>query len=435
MVNRLIKIAVLTGAAHVFTIITLKFLSERVTAEKISLLGEVDSLFQLIVIIIAMGLQLSAVREIATSPDWKTTYYETQTARLTMSIVLIPLSLLSVFNHQYKYFLLAPVFALSGDYALYARAKPVFASVISFFRVALPSLLLIIITFLRNDWSLPIYIISTILIYLITNKIITNSLQVPLWYTPSTKSLKLYLKSFYLGLTSLFWYILGLGLIILVPYFYNTQITAVAYIGLKIYMVFKGLLRIINQAFVKEMIDERLALKVDQLCILAGLSFLGLTLFFPGTISSFLLGSYPNENLHFFMYLSLAGLMCSLFISNATRAILFHMDSIYAKYNFIAVLIALLFVILLSYIRIHVDNIGIGLLAGESCFAAGLFVIGKGKLAKQRIIFLLRASLLLLTLLPARLYWGDGVTAMIVGFSTFSIIGLFTYYKMFSLTP
>ena len=49
MVNRLFKIAVFTGAAHIFTIFTLKFLSQRVPAEDISLLGEIDSLFQLII--------------------------------------------------------------------------------------------------------------------------------------------------------------------------------------------------------------------------------------------------------------------------------------------------------------------------------------------------------------------------------------------------
>jgi hypothetical protein len=119
MVNRLIKIAVLTGAAHVFTIITLRYLSQKIAAEEISLLGEVDSLFQFIINIIALGLQLSAVRGIATSSNWKGTYFEAQTARITMSILLLQLAFLCFFKLHYLYFLLVHLFALFGDFSLY----------------------------------------------------------------------------------------------------------------------------------------------------------------------------------------------------------------------------------------------------------------------------------------------------------------------------
>lgn len=433
MVNRLIKIAVFTGAAHVFTIITLKFLSQRVSAEDISLFGEVDSLFQLIINFIAMGLQLAAVREIATVENWRAIYYNTQTARITMSIMLMPIALLFPIKELYIYFLLAPVFALSGDYALYARAKPVFASALSFFRVILPPMLLIIFTFINLDWAIYAYVLCTIAIYLITNQIIANALDVPLWFRPSIRSIRLYMNSLALGLTSIFWYILGLGLIIIIPYFYNAQITAFAYIGLKIYMVFKGLLRMINQAFIKEMLSEGLSLKVDQLCILAGITFVGLTVFFPATLSNFLLGSNTNSNFKFFLYLSLAGLVCSLFISYVTRAILFHKDKLYAKYSFLAASLTILILIILSFSNMQLENISLGLLVGESCLAVGLILIEQGSSARLRISFLMQASLLLLAILPARLYWGDNLTALITGFSFYFLIGILAFYKKFSV--
>src|SRR2546430_9492069 len=98
MIKRLIKIALLTGAAHVFTIITLKLLSQRISATEISLVGELDSLFQLIINIIGFGLQLSAVRNIVSSLDWKETYNQTQGARITLGLLLMPLAVLRLIH-------------------------------------------------------------------------------------------------------------------------------------------------------------------------------------------------------------------------------------------------------------------------------------------------------------------------------------------------
>ena len=110
MVNRLIKIAALTGAAHLFTIITLKLLSERVSAKEISLFGEVDAIFLFMFNMIGFGLQLSAVRNIASSENWKEEFHQTQVARNTLGILLMPAALLYFLKAPYQYFFLLSIY-------------------------------------------------------------------------------------------------------------------------------------------------------------------------------------------------------------------------------------------------------------------------------------------------------------------------------------
>src|SRR5215203_1887649 len=195
MVKRLASIALFTGAAHIFTLITLKFLSQRISTDHISSIGELDSLFQFVINILAFGLQLSAVRNIAILDNWKEVYSKVQVARITLGFILIPFILLSFFKMSYQYLFLAPLFALNGDYALYARGKPVFAS-----------LLFIVFSVWQQTYIVQAYIISTVVIYGVTSVVTAKRLGTHYWYFPSLQKLQLYVQSFSLGIVTMSYY-------------------------------------------------------------------------------------------------------------------------------------------------------------------------------------------------------------------------------------
>jgi len=429
MVKRLASIALLTGAAHVFTLITLKFLSQKISTDKISIIGELDSLFQFIINILAFGLQLSAVRNIAIADNWKSTYNQVQVARITLACLLVPFGILGLFNPSYQYLVLGPLFALSGDYALYGRGKPVVASVLAFFRVFIPSLVLIIFSELYKGFIISAYISATILIYGITSVFVAKKLETRYWYWPSLKNLQLYLQSFGLGIATMAYYTLGLGILIIAAYFYNTNVIAISYLGIKLYVIFKGVIRIINQAFVKEMNNDGIGIKVDQLAGFLGIGYAGIILIFPDSfIKTFFDESYISYK-DFLTVTGIAGLVSSAFTSLTTRSLLKQKDKLYAVYSIISASVCILSVIIFSYFISSPFAIAMSLLIGEVLMTLGLIIINKGITIIGRLRFLLQAAALLLLPISMRALMGDSYLAMITGMLLYAGVGVAIYYK------
>jgi hypothetical protein len=99
-----------------------------------------------------------------------------------------------------SYFLLtaAPVlFALNGDYALYGRRKAVLASFLTFLRVFIPSVMLLLFSQFGPSFIIPAFAFATIGMYFITGIIVSKILEVPYFVKPSLQSLKLYVKTIY----------------------------------------------------------------------------------------------------------------------------------------------------------------------------------------------------------------------------------------------
>ena len=69
MLKRLVLVALFTGSAQVTTLIALKFLAGSMDASRLSALGDIDSLLNLIINVIGLGLLMSSVRDIALSED------------------------------------------------------------------------------------------------------------------------------------------------------------------------------------------------------------------------------------------------------------------------------------------------------------------------------------------------------------------------------
>lgn len=437
MIKRISTIAILTGAGQLLSILALKYISQHGTAEELKSMGEADSLIQFVISLIAAGLQSVAMRNIALSTDWKPEYLETQSARLSFGILVAVASSLALIKGNYGLFLIAPLLALSGDYALYGLGHPVAGAAVAFLRVALPYSLVIVAARYWPGALVEVYVGAVVVIYIITNLFISWYLRTPYFVRPRFRKLLLYLNSLPLGIVNLAIYFLGLGLLLIIPYFYHSNhVIAVAFVGLKVYVIYKGVLRIVHQAFLKDMIKDSVQLQVDQLSILLGISFAGSALIFPASFTNLLFGSKYSGDTLFFQLMALAALIYSLFLSMATSILLQRKDKQYATISGIAVVVTVTTVILLSGIRPNAESLGISLCVGETCWMAGLlWVCATKDIVRKRIVFLLPNMALLLAPLLCRYFFGDSQLYWFCGFGGFIIILLILHLRRFFSLP
>jgi hypothetical protein len=391
MLKRIFPIALLTGSGQLFSLFALKYVSRLGSSLDLKAIGQTDSLVIFMLNGIAMGLQTATMRDLALASDWKQDYHNTQSARLTLSLFLSAGALLAFFNSYYLLFLFAPVLAMNGDYALYARSHPVIGAVIGFSRLFIPYGAVAIAASLYPEWIVPSYILTTVLVYFVSNLCISAFLKTPVLEKPSLRNLHLYIKSLPLGVVVLSLYFIGLGLMIIIPYFYSNPIIAVAYVGLKFYVIFKGVLRIVHQAFIREMSSYQVCLQVDQMGMLAGLVFASLMICYPVTFISIFFGAYYIGHPSYFILLTIAGLIYSSFSSFITRAMLEKRDHPSAVAASSCALFTIILVIVLSFFFQNAISIGISLVIGEALYAISLIIILKHEgLVWERMRFFLQ---------------------------------------------
>ncbi|HET6254271.1 MAG TPA: hypothetical protein VFE32_09365 [Puia sp.] len=435
MIKRIATIAILTGAGQLLSIAALKYISQHGTAEQLKSMGEADSLVQLLISLIAAGLQSVAMRNIALSTDWRQEYLDTQSARISFGILLAAVSVLGIVKGNYLIFLIAPLLALSGDYALYGLGHPVVGATVALLRVAVPYSMVIVAARYWPGALVAVYVGAVIVVYGITNLFISYYLRAPYFILPRFRKLLLYLNSLSLGIVNLAIYFLGLGLLLIIPWFFkDNHVVAVAFVGLKVYVIYKGVLRIVHQAFLKDMIKDSVQLQVDQLSILLGLLFAGSAIIFPESFTNLLFGSRYTGDIRFFQLMALAALIYSLFLSMSTNVLLLRKDKKYAAVSAAAALVTMLAITLLAGIRPKADSLGISLCLGETFWMAGLLRLGGSKaIVRKRIAFLLPNLAMLTVPVLCRYFLGDSQLYWFCGFGGFAIILLILHLKKFLL--
>jgi O-antigen/teichoic acid export membrane protein len=433
MIKRISTIAILTGAGQLLSIFALKYISQHGTAEELKSMGEADSLIQFLISLIAMGLQSVAMRNITLASDWRQEYQDTQSARVAFGILLATLSVVAIVKHNYALFLMAPLLALSGDYALYGLGHPVVGAAIALLRVAIPYSLIVVAARYRPGIVAPVYVGSVAVVYAVTNLFISYYLRTPYFVRPRFRKLLLYLNSIPLGIVNLAFYFLGLGLLLVIPYFYHdNHVIAAAFVGLKVYVIYKGVLRIIHQAFLKDMVKDTVQLQVDQLSILLGLCFAGSAIIFPLSFTNLLFGGNYAGDKVFFQLMAVAALIYSVFLSMATNVMLQRKDKQYAAIATSAVLVTTLAVIGLAAVRPTSESLGIALCIGESIWMAGLLrVSATTEIIRKRIVFLIPNLCVLLLPVLVRYFFGDSQLCWFAGFGGFIIILLFLHLRRF----
>lgn len=434
MLKRIAIVAFFTGSGQLLSVFVLKFISQYAEVEQLKSIAEIDSLVFFIMNVIALGLQSAAMRNLAQADNWQQEYHSTQSARITLGLLMMAAAAFSFINQYYLVFLMAPVFAWNGDYALYGRGYPVAGSAVAFVRLAIPFSAVLVAAIYYPEMLGWVYVVSLTLVYLVTNAYISYFLKTAYFFKPSLKNLHLYIYSLPLGIVAVSLYFLGLGLILIVPYFFPSAIVAVAFLGLKFYVIFKGVLRIIHQAFIKEMMAYEVCFRVDQLCSLIGLTFASFTLCFPASFIQFFFGQKYVADKTYFMLLAVAGLVYSLFSSLTTRAMLEKKDKPYALITAAAAIITIVLTILFSYTWPGTAGIGLSLLVGEIVFAGGmLWLMHRPVMLKERLLFLAKNLFLVLIPLGTSYFFGDSLNALMAAGVVFGALLAVMYHNKFSL--
>ena len=370
MLKRIALIAILTGAGHLFSIWALKYFSVKLSVSDFTWMGQADAILLLIINLIAAGLQPAAMRDIALTTNWQPVYQKTQIARITLALFLSVAAVLFFWKTEYLLLLTALFVAINGDYALYAVGKPLYAALIALFRLVLPYFFVFITLYSFPQFLKQAFFGGIVISFIISSIAIAKLLGQPLFFKPKLKQLKEYITSLYLGITTVALYFLGMGLMLVVPYFYLGELAAAIYIGLKFYIILKGLLRILHQVFLKEMMNATVSKNIDFMGLMVGGAFVFFTLFFPEGFITFFFGSKYNNQKQFFLLLGLAFLVYSMFSSVTTRALLFKLDKIYAAVSLFSAFVALAVTVILSFFYQNANGTAIGLLLGEFVFAA-----------------------------------------------------------------
>lgn len=434
MLKRILIIGFFTGIAQIVSLFVIKILPNYFSSSEIASIAQIDSLIFFLINLIALGLQPSAMRNIAITENWLPHYHRAQSARVAFSFILFGVGLLAFFKWEYSTFFLAPLFALSGDYALYAVGKSTKAALFASIRLAVPYIILIAAAFFYTNQAAYIFMAGWIVVYFVTNKLIAQNLKVNSSIKFDWKDLKIYVQSLPLGFVSLSFYFLGTGIILVTAFFYPAVVQAVAFSGLKMYVIFKGILRIIHQAFFKEMILDEWCLRVDQLSMLIALTYAGSYLLFPKSFIILFFGSQYLDQQGFFLLLALASIVYCFILSSATRSLLDKMDRKYSMVCTVAAVCAIISTIILSYFSQNATSIGVSVLIGETILCLGLLKISNIKnLFKSRIKYFVSNLIWLIIPLMVRILFQDSLEFFIVDLIVFGLVLGISNYKRFVL--
>lgn len=434
MIQRIAILFAITGAGHGFSIIALKFMARRSEVDQMAGIASVESLIQLMVGLIGFGMQADAIRAISLNANWEEKLQQAQTARITLSIILMALSFLAFSDNLYLCFLISPLLASSADYALYARGFSITGAGVAFARVVIPLLITIVSVMYWPHYVLVTYAAATIVTYMMTNVFISLFLKIPVLHIPSFNSLKLYVKTIPLGVITLCLYFFGLGILLLAQLFFSEEELVVSFLALKFYLVYKGAIRVVHQAFVNRMIEEKVCLSIDQISILLGLAILGSILIFPETfITLFFGGQFTGDRL-FFTLLGASALVFSIFYSTATRVVLEKKDVAFMKIAMASVVLSVIVLIIAIQFSRQVEVIAFSLLAGETFFCCALALsFFNGQAVWNRISYLLACSLALVLPLACRIIFGESLSTYFISFAIMGAGLLAFSYKNFTL--
>lgn len=422
MIKRIAVLFALTGSAHAFSIIALKYMTNKGYTGEVANVGEADSLIQLLIGLIGMGMQSDAIRNIALENDWKDHYKRAQTARVTMSILILILSIFWFPNPVYICFLLAPFIGSSGDYALYAKGFSIEGAFIALVRVVFPLAVAMVVIYLAPKYILLSYVLATGLIYLTTSFLIAVFLKVSYYFRPSLESLKIYVKTFSLGVLNLCFYFFGLGLLLLVQWLYDDKTIVISFLGLKLYMIYRGAIRVIHQGFVNRMTSDKVCLSIDQVTMLISIAFFGSVIIFPTSFISLFFGNQFLENKIFFMIIGFSSIVSAVFQSTSTRLILDKKDKIFMYCASASVMGSIIFLLLFRQFSDDVNLVALTLLFGEALLSfLVLIVFYDWSFASKRILFLVKSLTALLIPFAFKMMFTDDV---LVYFSSFAVMGL-----------
>jgi hypothetical protein len=225
-----------------------------------------------------------------------------------------------------------------------------------------------------------------------------------------------------------------LGILLFAQKFFIEEELVISFLALKFYLVYKGAIRVIHQAFVSRMTDDRVCLSIDQSGIRLGLAFFGSVMIFPDTFISLFFGSQFNENRMFFVYLATSAIVFSIFNSSATRLLLDNKDLEFMKIAIGSVGVSVLFLTVIIQFSKSVEMITLSVLIGEGFFAGAIAIsFFSGRAIWHRISYLFLCSLALSLPFIVKLIFKESLISYFTSFVFMGLLLLLFSYKNFTL--
>ncbi len=367
MFKRLSIVAFNTGLSQLLAMVAIGFAARSYDTKTIGQIGIIESSIILTISIISFGLQLVTNRNIVINQNWFGYFEQGQKARVTLSILLFPLSLVYFLTGDVTYllFLGSPLIALNGDYALYGRGLPEYASTISFVRVLIPSIVLIFCSALHTEHIVKLYSLGLFSGIFIAGFMTSFRLKTPYFFSPGISSLKNYVDSIKIGGASVSITMMSSGVIFAAKHFYEINIVGEAYLAIKLFLLYQGVRRIVIQAFFNKLNNDKDALKVDRINILIGILSAAGFIFFPGAISALFYGDSSGQMNNLILVIGFATLFSSLTSVADTKMLLKKMDREYFTTFFISMIITMSVVISLSLTQCGSLAILVSIITGE----------------------------------------------------------------------
>ncbi|MDO6604342.1 hypothetical protein [Arenibacter palladensis] len=396
MIKKIMLIGLFTGLAHILSFYGVSFVV-KMDADKffVSKIAEIESGIAIMLAVMSFGLQQVATRDIAINSDWTKILFITQQNRFSMGLFLSVLGLflyLLTKDSYYLIFLLAPLLALNVDYALYGRGHSVQASFLSLIKVGVPAVILVILGYI-GLFELNIYIISIVVSWGIISYFSNKILKAFLLIRPKLNFFKAYLKNIKIGFTDFALTVLKLGILTLAKPFYDETTIANAFVVLKLYVLIKGVQRVIFQAFYKDLVNPKKAFMIDKIGLLIGFLFFSVTLFYPTEITNFLFSKDYLSSKKLLTLVGIATLISSISISISPRMLLIRKDKEYINSYLFALVGTLSFLVIISKTNMFFYGIIGAILFGEFILNLLFFYHLKNVVfTKQRFLFLLELA-------------------------------------------
>lgn len=396
MIKRISAVAAFTGTSHAISLITISYVLRNLGEEITGMMGLVDSTILVMAVVISFGIQLSVNRTVATQKTWTSNYRLAQSARIVVGFFIIAFGVISYMIQKdvTKFvYLAAPLIALNGDYALYGNGKPVHAAMLSFFRVAIPNIgILVASKFIGLD-AIYFYIVLAGAGIMIAGILSAYFNGVKYLYAPRSDFHKVYLKYYKVGLFQIAAVLMITGILTVAKGFYSVAIIGLVYGGLKYFEVFKGGLRILVQAFFKELTIEKVNLRIDKVGMLAGALVAIPFIIFPDTTLSIIYGDAYEGYESIITVFGFAMLIATLSTSAGTYALIKKLDNLNLFAYLFSMAVSMLVMIGFSFSTNLELGIPLAILAGELCLILILgYRLGGMNYFAQRLKFLIMLS-------------------------------------------
>jgi hypothetical protein len=434
MLKRIIAVAAFTGTSHAISLITISYVLRNLGEEITGMMGLVDSTILVMAVVISFGIQLSVNRNVATQTTWRSNYRLAQSARIVVGLLIIGFGVISYLLQKdiTKYiYLAAPLIALNGDYALYGNGKPVHAAMLSFFRVAIPNMGILIASQFVGTNVIYVYMVLAGTGIFIAGMLAAYFNKVKYFFPPRSDFHKVYLKYYKVGLFQIAAVLMITGMLTVAKGFYPVAIIGLVYGGLKYFEVFKGGLRILVQAFFKELTIERVNMRIDKTGMIAGALVSIPFLIYPKTTLSIIYGDAYIGYEAIIIIFGAAMLVATLSTSAGTFALLKKYDNLNLFAYLTSLGLSILTMIVFSYTQQLELGIPLAILAGEVCLITILGTkLGGFKYFLDRFKFLLKLLPPILIAIGLKFVLINQLHALVISAAIFAVSVLYFFRKI-----